>query len=134
MQEQVLEFHKKFGCAIGDRPGMQELENGSIDPDDKNVTRLRRSLITEEFIELELAFDEGNFEMVIDALCDLMYVINGTGVAFGIDLEPFFDEVHRANMTKEGGMVRSDGKILKPIGWQPPDIVGILKKQELPRE
>jgi predicted HAD superfamily Cof-like phosphohydrolase len=45
----------------------------------------------------------------------------------GIDLGPFFAEIHRTNMEKAGGPVRpSDGKILKPPGWKPPDIVGML--------
>lgn len=40
----------------------------------------------------------------------------------GIDLRPFFDEVHRTNMLKAGGPVREDGKKLKPPGWKPPRI------------
>jgi hypothetical protein len=46
-----------------------------------------------------------------------------------VDLEPFFAEVHRTNMAKVGGPVRPDGKKLKPEGWQPPDIAGILRAQ-----
>jgi hypothetical protein len=32
-------------------------------------------------------------------------------------------------MAKVGGPVRPDGKKLKPEGWQPPDIAGILRAQ-----
>lgn len=39
-----------------------------------------------------------------------------------IDLDPFFREVHRANMEKLKGPKREDGKQLKPEGWQPPRI------------
>jgi predicted HAD superfamily Cof-like phosphohydrolase len=37
-------------------------------------------------------------------------------------------EVHRSNMAKlEGGVrKREDGKILKPEGWTPPDVEGVM--------
>lgn len=47
----------------------------------------------------------------------------------GIDLGPVFEEVHRANMAKVGGPTRADGKILKPEGWTPPDVAGVLRRQ-----
>ena len=62
----------------------------------------------------------------IDGLCDLIYVITGTAVAAGVDLDPHFHEVHRANMMKLQGPKREDGKQLKPEGWQPPDHERIL--------
>jgi hypothetical protein len=33
-------------------------------------------------------------------------------------------------MDKVGGAIRGDGKVLKPAGWQPPDIAGALASQE----
>ena len=64
----------------------------------------------------------------IDGLCDLLVVTYGMAVEMGVDLEPFFEEVHRTNMTKGDGPLREDGKRLKPPGWTPPDIAGLLKK------
>ena len=64
---------------------------------------------------------------VIDAMCDLIVTVHNTSNAMGIDLEPFFDEVHRSNMDKVGGPVRADGKQLKPADWQPPRIRKILE-------
>lgn len=57
---------------------------------------------------------------VLDACCDVLVVVQNTTARMGVDLEPFFDEVHRTNMAKVGGPVRADGKRLKPPGWQPP--------------
>lgn len=63
-----------------------------------------------------------------DALIDLLYVTIGSLLAMGIDMWPLWAEVQRANMAKLGGTV-VDGKLLKPEGWQPPDIEGLLRKQ-----
>lgn len=38
----------------------------------------------------------------------------------GVDLRPYFREVHRTNMLKMLGPMREDGKKLKPEGWKPP--------------
>lgn len=65
----------------------------------------------------------------MDAVADLVYVALGAAVTFGVHLGPIWTEVQRTNMAKEGGAVREDGKILKPPGWQPPDVVGILKAE-----
>lgn len=40
----------------------------------------------------------------------------------GVNLKPFFEEVHRTNMHKLQGPQREDGKQLKPEGWKPPRI------------
>ena len=47
----------------------------------------------------------------------------------GIDLAGFFTEVHRANMAKLGGGMTSDGKAQKPVGWNKPDLEGVLAAQ-----
>lgn len=66
---------------------------------------------------------------VADAIADLKYVLEGSNLAFGIDGEPVWDEVHRKNMEKARGPMRADGKRLKPPGWTPPDIDAILSAQ-----
>lgn len=113
----VLEFHRKFGAPIPSEPGF---------PSDDRV-QLRWRLVHEEYKELFDAIIAGDFVETADAIADLMYVLNGMALEFGFDLRPVFAEVHRANMLKEGGATREDGKILKPPGWQPPDIAGVLR-------
>jgi predicted HAD superfamily Cof-like phosphohydrolase len=116
-QQMVLEFHKTVGH------GWQATPNVGISVTLKN---LRRALIAEEFRELVKAMDDQDMVAIADGLADLLYVVYGCAIAYGIDMEPVFAEVHRANMRKVGGSHRADGKQLKPEGWQGPDIQGIL--------
>lgn len=115
----VLQFHKKFGQLIGERPSI---------PSEK-VRTLRVNLIAEEAKELELALLSNDMPEIADACADLIYVIVGTAISYGIDLRPVFSEVQRTNMLKEGGGERGDGKILKPAGWKGPRIIEVLVKQ-----
>lgn len=64
---------------------------------------------------------------VIDGICDVIVTLHNITNAMGIDIEPFFDEIHRTNMAKQGGPKRADGKGLKPEGWQPPRILEMLQ-------
>lgn len=90
---------------------------------------LRKKLIMEEAQETCEAIDNDDLVEAIDGICDLIYVAIGAAITFGIhDLEPFFDEVHRSNMAKVGGVQDGDGKILKPEGWQPPRIAELLEE------
>lgn len=68
---------------------------------------------------------------IADALADILYVTTGAGVAWGLLLQYIFDEVHRSNMAKAGGEVRPDGKRLKPPGWTPPDVQGVIDRSKL---
>lgn len=90
---------------------------------------LRAELIREEAQETVDAILRGDLVEAIDGMCDILAVVYGTAAEFGINLAPFWDEVHRTNMAKAGGPVREDGKRLKPGGWQPPDIAGVLAEQ-----
>jgi predicted HAD superfamily Cof-like phosphohydrolase len=70
-----------------------------------------------------------DFPKTADALIDLEYVILGTHIEMGVDSDPLWSEVQRANMEKQGGPMRDDGKVLKPAGWKAPDIAGKLREQ-----
>lgn len=113
MQQQVEDFHRKFDQKIGAQPALSEPE-------------FRADLIEEEAKETVDSLRAGNIIEAIDGMCDLLYVVFGTAVTMGIDLQRFFDEVHRTNMLKEGGGKRLDGKVLKPAGWEGPRIREIL--------
>lgn len=94
---------------------------------------LRWRLITEEYRELydEMWLDgltEDNLANFAKEMADLIYVVVGTAVAFGIDMDAIFDEVHRSNMSKYPVTYREDGKILKGPNYLPPDIKAVLKR------
>jgi predicted HAD superfamily Cof-like phosphohydrolase len=118
-QMMVRDFHQAMSVPVQDTPAMYTPERGA----------LRVALIREEASEFAEAVQTGNMVECIDALCDLAYVVYGAALELGVVLDPFFREVHRANMDKAGGPVRDDGKILKPEGWQPPDIAGVLRTE-----
>lgn len=98
-------------------------------------------------------------DQVADALADCQYFVDGTATAYGLDLEPFFNEVHRSNMDKlwrldqlanmepgwgaqiVGGQVgpvptglfvvkRADGKVMKPPEFVPPNLKAVLEAQK----
>jgi len=106
-QKMVEEFHKAFDILVADKPCL---------PDDE-TRALRVSLIQEEFAELVVALVDEDLVEVADALADLLYVVYGAGLSFGLDLEPLFTEVHRSNMSKTGGRKREDGKWEKPESY-----------------
>src|SRR5438093_11516610 len=118
-QRMVAEFHRLFGIAIGTVPAAP----------DEATRSLRGNLIQEEFDELQEAFAQQDPSAIAKELADLLYVIYGTAVSCGIDLEPVFREVERSNMSKVGGHKRADGKWVKPPGYSPARIQPILAAQ-----
>ena len=120
LQKGVLEFHKTFDILINDVP--------TITDDTTNVLRLR--LIKEELGELEKAIEDKDLCEIADAIGDILYVVYGTAVSFGIDMEPISDEIQRSNMTKVGGHKDAGGKWIKPVTYSPVDLKPIIEKQK----
>lgn len=118
-QRMVEEFHRTFGIAIGSGPTVP----------DENTRSLRVRLIQEEFEELQDAMAQQDIIAVAKELADLLYVVYGTAVSCGIDMEPVFKEVHRSNMSKVGGYKRADGKWVKPPDYSPASLQPILAEQ-----
>lgn len=87
---------------------------------------LRAHLIFEEASEFGLAMYEGDELKALDGLTDLLYVVVGTAVQFGWDLDGAFNEVHRSNMTKtpqkddpDRARVRDKGETFVPPNLEP---------------
>ncbi len=118
-QSMVEEFHKKFDILVRTSP----TDAG------EDTKRLRIRLIQEEFDELKESMAEGNLAALAKEMADLLYVVYGTAVSYGIDMEPVFREVHRSNLSKVGGYKREDGKWVKPSTYSPAKIEPLLAMQ-----
>lgn len=85
------------------------------------------NLIKEEVAELNQAVADNNKVEQLDALIDILVVTIGAIHSAGFNGESAWHEVMRTNFAKVdpvSGKVRKreDGKVLKPEGWQPPDL------------
>jgi len=90
------------------------------------------NLIKEEANELMDAVIANDTVEQLDALIDILVVTIGAIHSMGADGEGAWNEVMRTNFAKidaETGKVRKreDGKVLKPQGWQPPELERFLR-------
>lgn len=108
-QEMVREFHRKYGFYDKVPMGSATWEAAGL---------ARADLILEELQEMLSAWREKDRVALADGLADLLYVVYGTAVAAGIDVQPVFEEVHASNMTKDAGGF----KPAKGASYRPPDI------------
>ena len=91
-------------------------------------------LIKEEGDELAEAIAAHDQVETLDALIDILVVTIGAIHSAGFDAEGAWKEVMATNFAKidkETGKVRKreDGKVLKPIGWTPPNLSPFLRKE-----
>lgn len=68
-----------------------------------------------------------------DGLLDTIYIAVGWLRAMGLGPQELWDEVHRSNMAKADPVTckllkREDGKVIKPEGWQPPQLKPIVAR------
>ena len=110
--KKVKQFHKSFNHPVEEKPTRISKEQA------ENRANWMKEEI-QEFLDADTTVDQA------DAMIDLMYFALGTMVEMGVNPEPLFDIVQEANMAKlwPDGQVRyrSDGKIMKPDNWTPPE-------------
>ena len=88
--------------------------------------KFRMNFIKEEFNETVNAAKEADAEEIVDGLIDICVVAIGTLDAFGIDAYKAWDEIQRANMSKEPGVKESRPNpfglpdLIKPKDWVGP--------------
>ena len=94
--------------------------------------KLYLNLIKEEVEEHATAFASRDTVEELDALIDILVVTIGAIHSMGADAEGAWKEVMKTNFAKidhETGKVRKreDGKVLKPVGWVPPNLEPFIK-------
>ena len=91
-------------------------------------------LIQEEVDELQTAVDDNDRVEQLDALIDIMVVTVGAVQSLGVDGEGAWKEVMSTNFAKIDSLTgrvrkREDGKVLKPTGWQPPQLAKYINRE-----
>jgi predicted HAD superfamily Cof-like phosphohydrolase len=151
--EMVAEFHGRFGfpVCVPFRPeGMSFEENLNVLEKVSNIANIlakwsaaveseavrlqklgderlyRCHLMTEELAEAMTALAKSDAVLLADGLGDLKYVVDGTGVTFGIPLDEVFAEIHRSNMTKQPRKPGAERMRDKGPKYSPPDIAKVI--------
>ena len=112
----VIDFHEKFGVPIGRKGHLISAER----------QMLRARLMTEELAELIAAMQMKDYVNIAKQLTDLLYVVYGTGVEYGIPVGRVFEEVHRSNMTKTPAK-DVGGKVQKGEFYKAPEIEKVIQ-------
>jgi predicted HAD superfamily Cof-like phosphohydrolase len=124
LMKDIEAFHQKFGRKPLKVPGI-------VSPAEFDF-RLR--FINEELDELVGAYAKQDLEGYLDALVDLTYVVLGAAYLSGAPFDKAWAQVHKANMKKKKAKTATDSSrgyacdIVKPKGWQPPDLGKILEQ------
>jgi predicted HAD superfamily Cof-like phosphohydrolase len=120
----AIRFHKAFGLP------RQAVPNVEIEA---SLADFRIALLEEEVNELIESVADSDLVGIADALADIVCVVYGTAVTYGIDLDRVLTEVYGSNMSKldKNGkpLLRDDGKAIKSDQYFPPDVAGVLKLQ-----
>lgn len=124
----VGNFHRKFALDTSDdNPGPKAWND--------EMLAFRSKFMEEELDEFYEGRAEHDHAKMADALIDLVYVAMGTAHLLGYPWEQLWAEVQAANMQKQ--RARNDGSdskrgssldVIKPAGWTPPNIEGVLRK------
>jgi len=115
----VKDFHDKFSIPIG---GL-----GNMPPAERQMLRTR--LMMEEMAELVEAMQTGDYVNVAKELADVLYVVYGTAVEYGVPMDEVFAEVHRSNMSKSPAL-DAGGKIKKGMDYEEANIETVLSDQQ----
>lgn len=117
--DDIFKMHQYYGV----HPKINDMNNETL----KKFLEFRANFLQEELNELKNA---ENAEDVVDALIDLCVVAIGTLDGFGVNSYEAWDEVLRANMSKQTGVKASRPNplglpdLIKPEGWVGPDHSG----------
>ena len=123
----MQDMHKKYGV----NKWMQAELQSDVDWRKINkFMQFRIGMMQEELDETKNAFEKKDAEEMVDGIIDLCVFAIGTLEVFGVDANKAWDEVYKANMSKEVGV--KEGRpnplglpdLVKPEGWTGPNHEG----------
>jgi predicted HAD superfamily Cof-like phosphohydrolase len=105
----------------------------SVEEPNTEQFKMYARLIGEEVNEFWDAVDRKDDIEIFDALLDIIVVAIGAGISAGYPMQYGWDEVVLSNMRKIDPSTRKvarreDGKILKPDGWKPPNLLKVMER------
>jgi len=118
--EMLREFHEMAELTANKSPTLL----------DQKTFELRKRLHEEEHQEFLTAVKDRDIVEIADALGDLLYVVFGTAVAYGLNMDEIFKQIHTSNMTKRGGKKDKGGKFIKPDTYKPVDLNWVKEQGE----
>lgn len=121
----MQDMHKKYGVD----KWMNDEKNSDWSRLNKFM-QFRINMMQEELDETKAAFNDRNAEEMVDGIIDLCVFAIGTLEVFGVDANKAWDQVYKANMSKEVGI--KEGRpnplglpdLVKPEGWTGPNHEG----------
>lgn len=147
----VKEFHEAFGLALEEEPvGFDDLDAEQMAvfaarlrdiaqeahelaaKGGGNLWMLRLQLMAEELAEVVEAIANRDMPNLLQELCDVRYVLDGTILSLGLGgvYGPALGEIHRANMSKldEDGrpIINEAGRVVKSSRFRPADMSQFL--------
>lgn len=123
----MIVMHQKYGV----NKWMQAEQQSDVDVRRlKKFMEFRLGMMQEELDETKQAFKDNNPEEIVDGIIDLCVFAIGTLEVFGVDANKAWDQVYKANMSKEVGI--KEGRpnplglpdLVKPEGWEGPSHEG----------
>jgi predicted HAD superfamily Cof-like phosphohydrolase len=120
----VFRDQEKFMRACGQTVGESNVEQYAM----------YLKLIGEEVGELHQAVLSNDQVEQLDALIDILVVTIGAIQSLGADGEGAWKEVMSTNFAKIDSLTgrvrkREDGKVLKPVGWIPPELSKYINRE-----
>ena len=122
--KKVREFHEKMELAI-DQPYSKELMDFRLRLLFEEIQELASAALD---IETNLDVEERHVMMqdLLKEMCDVVYVIKGMAVSFGMDFDKAFELVHKSNMSKLPLIKDANGKVQKGLNYEPPVLEGLI--------
>ena len=122
--KRVREFHEKMELAI-DQPYSKELMDFRLKLLFEEIQELASAALD---IETTTNTEERNVMMqdLLKEMCDVVYVIKGMAVSFGMDFDKAFELVHKSNMSKLPLIKDATGKVQKGLNYEPPVLEGLI--------